>query len=180
METSNLSGQKITIRSLLPKDIKIPEKFQCFINSLVVEEAMLLIKTKKSKKNEAEYLSAIIKKIKDHKMVCLIAEADDKIIGKTTIELRREREDHVAEFGISIRNGYRGMGLGFYLTKKIIALAKKDLKPKPKFIRLSVFQGNIPAYYLYKKMGFQRVAKIPQQVQYNGKLIDEIVMLLKV
>jgi ribosomal protein S18 acetylase RimI-like enzyme len=64
------------------------------------------------------------------------------------------------------------------MMKEIIKLAKKDLRPKPKTIRLNVFQGNKSALVLYKKLGFRKVARIPKQFQYKGKLEDEIVMLL--
>jgi ribosomal protein S18 acetylase RimI-like enzyme len=43
---------------------------------------------------------------------------------------------------------------------------------------LSVFSTNKPAIGLYKKYGFKTVTKIPKQIQYQGKLIDEIIMLL--
>jgi len=94
------------------------------------------------------------------------------------IELGKERQNHVGGLGISIRNGYRGIGLGEYLMKEIIKLTKKELKPKPKIIRLSVLPNNKPAIGLYKKCGFKKVAAVPKQMQYKGKLLDEIVMLL--
>jgi len=82
------------------------------------------------------------------------------------------------EFGITIRKDYRRIGLGNYLMKEIIKLAKKELKPKPKIIRLSVFSNNKPAINLYKKHGFKKVAVIPDQLQYKGRLVDQAVMLL--
>ena len=59
-----------------------------------------------------------------------------------------------------------------------IKMAKKELRPSPKVIMLSVYVNNIPAIKLYKKIGFKKAARIPKQVQYNGKLIDEFIMLL--
>jgi ribosomal protein S18 acetylase RimI-like enzyme len=58
-------------------------------------------------------------------------------------------------------------------------LAKKELQPKPKIIRLSVFPTNKPAIGLYKKYGFKKAARIPKQLQDKGKLLDEIIMLLE-
>ena len=80
-------------------------------------------------------------------------------------------------FGITIRKNYRGMGLGNYLMKEIIKLAKKELKPRPKIVRLSVFSINKPAIKLYQKHSFKKVAKIPNQFDYKKKLISEVVML---
>ena len=70
------------------------------------------------------------------------------------------------------------MGLGSYLMKKILNLAKKELRPKPKIIRLSVFPTNKVAIKLYKKYGFRKVATIPDQLQYKDRLISEVIMLL--
>ncbi len=71
------------------------------------------------------------------------------------------------------------MGLGALLMKEIIKLAKKELRPRPKIIRLSVFQANISAIKLYEKIGFKKAAQIPKQFYYKGKFIDEMVMLLE-
>ncbi len=62
--------------------------------------------------------------------------------------------------------------------KEIIKLAKKELKPKLKIIRLSAMSINKPALGLYKKLGFKIVGRIPKQLEYKSKLIDEIIMLL--
>ncbi|MEK7104349.1 MAG: hypothetical protein AAB842_03045, partial [Patescibacteria group bacterium] len=62
----------------------------------------------------------------------------------------------------------------------IIKMAKTDLKPVPKIIELGVYEGNNPAIALYKKMGFKVVAKIPNRIQYKGKLITKIIMHLEI
>lgn len=108
----------------------------------------------------------------------MVAECGKRVVGLTDINLLRERSDHVGNFGISIAKGYRGIGLGKKMMADIIKLAKKELKPKPKIIRLSVFEDNILAIALYKKMGFKEVARMPKQLQYKGELIDELIMLL--
>ena len=95
------------------------------------------------------------------------------------MKLLMGRKNHVAEIGITIAKGYRGIGLGRYMMKRILELAKTELKPNPKIIRLSVYANNVPAISLYKKIGFKRVAKIPKQIQYGRKLVDEIVMILE-
>jgi len=178
MKTIIFGSKKIIIRKLSNGDLRNVKKFQDFINSFVKEDAQILYNKKFSLKEEKNWLKEQLQNIKNHKTVFLMAQDHNKVIGTTGIDLHRGREAHVGEFGITIRNGYRGIGLGKYLMKEIIKLAKKELKPK--IIRLSVFPTNKAAIGLYKKLGFKKVAKISKQIQYKGKLVDEIIMLLKV
>lgn len=60
---------------------------------------------------------------------------------------------------------------------EVLKLAKKELRPRPKIIKLSVYSKNKIAQNLYKKFGFKKVAKIPKQFQYKGKLLDEVIMI---
>jgi len=178
-KTKIFGEKKITIRKLLKSDAKNVKKFQNFINSLIEEKAQISLNKKLSLKEEKEWLRGQLGKIKNQKTVFLLAEYDNKVVGTTGIDLRRGRQTHIGEFGITIRNNYRGIGLGKHLIKEILKLAKKELRPKPKIIRLSVFLTNKPAIWLYKKFGFRKAARIPKQIQYKGKLVDEIIMLLE-
>ena len=177
METKIFGNKKITIRKLSKSDLKNAKKFQDFINSLVKEGAQITIAKKKSLQEEINWLNSHLKKIKEAKGVFLIAEAENKLVGNTEITLNEGRQSHIGMLGISIRKDYRGIGLGKYLMAEILKLAKKKLKPKPKIVRLSVFPGNKPAIALYKKFGFKTVARIPKQIQYKEKFVDEIIML---
>lgn len=172
------NGKKITIRPFSRKDIYSPKKFQDFINSLIEEDAMIKWNRKVSLKEEIDWLKNTIKDIKRHKRVFLTAENDEIVVGTVQIALNRGRQNHVGNLGVIIRKDYRGIGLGKYLMAEIIKLARKELKPKPKIIRLSVFPTNKPAIRLYKKYGFKKVALVPNQFKYKGKLYDEMIMLL--
>jgi len=168
--------KKILVRSLKSGDLKSPEKFQKFINGLVREDVMILVCSKKTKKEELDWLKAKFANLKKKKEIYLVAEYEGRVVGSCHIELGNERHSHIAEFGISVARECRGIGLGKYLMQEAIRLAKTSLKPK--IIRLSVYQGNLSAIKLYEKLGFKQVAIIPQQALYKGKLINEVVMLL--
>jgi ribosomal protein S18 acetylase RimI-like enzyme len=144
---------------------------------LVEEEAMISIKKKKTLKEEKEWLKNQLKEIKEKKKIVILAEDKNKIVGACECRLKGERESHVVEIGIGVKKEYRGIGLGKFLFGEILKLAKRKLKPK--IFRLSVYEGNEIAQNLYKKLGFKKVAKIPKQIQYKGKLISEIVMILE-
>lgn len=177
METKIFGGKKIKIRELSKKDLRNAKKFQDYTNSLIEEDAQILMNKKISLREEKKRLKEELIKIKECKKVKLVAEKDNLVVGIADIPIGSNRRSHVGDFGINIRKGYRGIGLGTYLISEIIKLAKKKLKPKPEIIRLSAFATNKPALGLYKKLGFKKVAKIPKQYKYKGKLIDEIIMI---
>jgi ribosomal protein S18 acetylase RimI-like enzyme len=178
MKEKIFDGKKIIIKKLSEKDLKRVGKFRDFINSLIEEDAQILCNKKPSLEEELNWLKGALDRIKKQDKVYLFAEHNGQIIGSTDIGLMPFRENHVGDFGIMIKKGYRGIGLGTYLMGEILKLAKKDLKPKPKFIKLGVFSTNKPAFGLYKKMGFKKVAKMPKFLQHKGKLVDEFVMLI--
>jgi len=177
MKTKTFGDKKITIRKIVKSDLKNAAKFQGYINSLIEEEAKLLMNKKATIKEETEFLKTTLKGLKNKTKVVLLAEYDKKIVGLTDIKQERWRRNHIGRFGISVRQGYRGIGLGKYLMAEIIKLAKTELNPNPKMIQLEVYANNKPAIALYKKMGFKIAAKLPKQIQHKGKLIDELVMI---
>lgn len=128
-------------------------------------------------KEERDFLERMLRGAKTGTATYLFAECDGQIVGSTDVELGNWAKNHIGTFGIIIRNGFRGIGLGKHLMSEVIELSKKQLKPKPKIIQLEVFAINKPAVSLYKKMGFKIVAKLPKQRQWKGKLMDELVML---
>ncbi len=178
METKVFGDKKIIIRKIDKADLKRARDFQDFINSLVAEDVKLLMNKKATLKDEIKFLENILKNTKNKTEVFLIAEHTGKIAGTVSITLERWRRNHIGKLGIAIKDSYRGVGLGKYLMSEIIKLAKRELKPKPKIIQLEVYVNNKPAINLYKKMGFKMVAKLPKQIQYKGKLIDEFIMIL--
>lgn len=175
--TKKFGDKKITIRKLSSKDIKRTKEFQDYINSLIGEGVKILLNQKLTFEEEKRWLKDTFKQVKKHREVFIVAEHNNRIVGNTGIDLDKGRRNHIGNFGISIKKGYRGIGLGKFLMEEIIKLAKKELKPKPRIIRLSVYSNNKPAINFYKKCGFKKVAVIPKQIQYKGKLINEVIML---
>jgi len=178
MKAEIFSDKKMKIRKFSKNDLKNVKRFRDFINSFVEEDAQIMANKKISLKEEEKWLKEELEKIRKGKSVCLIAEHKGVIIGTIGIDLGMWRQSHVGDFGITIKKGYRGIGLGSYLIREIIKLSKKELKPKPKIIRLNVLPTNKPAIGLYRKCGFKKVAAVPKQIQFKGKLLDEIIMIL--
>jgi ribosomal protein S18 acetylase RimI-like enzyme len=149
-----------------------------FINSFIEDpEGMMLNKNKMSMQDEKAWLEDMLAQARMHKAVVLIAEHKGVLAGMTHAGVRPGRADHVAELGLAVAKEYRGLGLGSYLLKAIAETAREKLQPEPRMLRLSVFAGNDKAMALYKKHGFEVVARIPKQFQFGDGLVDEIVML---
>jgi ribosomal protein S18 acetylase RimI-like enzyme len=133
---------EIKIEELSKKDLKLAKEFLDFINSLVKEDAQITVNKKSNLKEELKWLKQNLDGVRKKKKVFCIAKDKKKIVGIASIEMRGLRESHVGILNISVRKEYRGIGLGKYLMKEVLNLAKRKLKPKPKIIRLSVFSTN--------------------------------------
>lgn len=172
-------NEEIVIRSLEEKDLERAGDFAQFGNSLVDEDAPVVMDSRISPEEERRWLEVRMAKIRDRKQVFLFAEKEGEIIGISSVGLDVGRRRHIGSFGVSIKNGYRGAGLGSRLLKKTVEKAKEELRGL-KIVRLRVFGNNGPAIDLYKNCGFKEAAKIPEQILYKGELVDEVVMLLYV
>ena len=158
------------------KELKSAKEYLDFINSLIDEDAKILMNVKQTLKDEKDFLFRAIKSTKSKKKVFIIAKDGKKVVANTSIEMGVYRRNHIGKFGIAIRNGYRGIGLGKYIMAEVLKLAKKEL-PGLKIFLLEVYENNKPAIALYKKMGFKVVGHIPKQVQHKGKIIGEYMMI---
>jgi len=176
MKTKIFNKEKIKIKELTEYNLKDTKRFLDFINSLIGEKVQILLDKKLSLKEERVWLQGQLKEVKSNRKVYLVAESNNLIVGSTEIGCGVGRNKHVGTLHIAIKKGYRGMGIGKYLMETVIKLAKRRLKLK--IIKIPVFATNKPAIGLYNNRGFKKVARIPKQFQYKGKLVDEIIMLL--
>jgi len=166
-------GRKVILRSIRGEDLD-----DCleFINSLVEEGAEILRDTKVSREEEAEWLGRRLTRIDKGEMINVVAEVDGKMIANSEVEKRSGPMKHVGFFGIAIKSGYRGIGIG---TKIMQTLIKKSKRAGLKILVLDVHDTNETAKALYKKMGFKEVGRIPEGIYKNGKYIDLVRMTLE-
>lgn len=85
---------------------------------------------------------------------CLVAEADDKIVGAVWVRIMNDYghiDDKTPSFAIALYKEYRSMGIGTELMKQMLALLKENGYEKAS---LSVQKTNY-AYRMYRKLGFE-------------------------
>lgn len=105
-------------------------------------------------------------------MTILTIWVDGKLAGMNG--LFYEEKDVVAIWGMFIRKEFRGMGLGKKLMDEIEKEIRKDKGVKK--IQVSVTSSQVPAFELYKKIGFTEIKRIASKARLNGKSYDEILL----
>lgn len=78
--------------------------------------------------------------------------------------------------GVALRKHWRGKGLGWILMKELIVVVEQRWHPL--HIYLHVVSSNTKARALYKSLGFRMIARLPQWFEYNGKYLDEYILIL--
>jgi len=168
----NYQGREVVLRYPKFEDIK---DLLNLINSAVEERAYLLIKKKKTLKEEMNWLLEKIKKIENKQLVFFVIEVDGKIMGSCSIDKGIEKKEHVGGFGILLKKEVRNIGLGQKIIPLLIKEAKKKLKIK--MVILQVIKENKIALHVYEKLGFKKVGEIKKGINHFGKYLDEIIMV---
>lgn len=97
-----------------------------------------------------------------------VALVDEDVVGHIGFEVCvNPRRRHVASFGMGVKDGVAGQGVGSALMSTVIELADKWLNLKR--IELTVFVDNHRAINLYKKFGFEVEGESPAFAFGNGE-----------
>lgn len=164
-----------------PIAIRYPKKSDLkslwrYINELSQEKTFIRIQGKKiSLKDEKKFLDAQLEHISKKTGILLLAFCDKELVGASGIDMADNVEQHVGEFGISIKKGFRGEGIGKILMKTVLKEAPKNI-PQLKIIRLFLFSNNPTGYEMYKKLGFIEYGRLPKGIKHRGKYVDRIHM----
>ena len=172
------NGMNVVFR--YPKKNDVKDCLEC-VNSLVREEARILIVKEMSMNKEKSWLKGVIKNVIKDKNIHVFVEIEGRVIGTGQISRRiipPSATDHVGEIGFGIMKKYRSMGIGEKLVKTLIELGKKEWKIK--LVRSGYFSDNLASKRLHKKLGFRVLGKIPEGGKIGGKYLDEILVVKKI
>lgn len=163
-------GRTVLLRNPRWKDL---DGLLDFINSLVREEAPINLTEEIRRREQVEFLARRLSSIETGEIIQLVAEESGKIVGNADVTRLSGRESHVGKLGIAVRSGYRRIGIATKMIKTLIHQAKKQ---GIKIILLAVYENNLPALKLYRKLGFKEVGRTPKGVYWKGKYIDDVRM----
>lgn len=172
------NNKAITLRYPEWTDI---ESLTAYLNTISEEDTFVYFaKRLISRDSVVGHLANIFKELELGNKVYLVATYEGKIIGNCHIDIdlgKEARGMHVGKVGISIHEGYRNEGIGsalFEATKKEIPL----MLPSVTILMLEVFEDNVFARTLYKKLGFLETGRIPLGILYKATYMDEIIMCM--
>lgn len=135
--------------------------FLQLINSIIKEDAMIVTNREFTFKEEKRWIKTSLNNIGKNKLHMLVADYRGELIGNVFITKNDFRQSHVAEYHIGVKKGYRNIGLGTVLSSIIIDIVKKDSDIK--ILQLNVLINNKNVIRLYKRLGFKKVARLPQR-----------------
>ena len=166
-------GREVVLRSVKWEDL---DDLLELINSLVEEGTDIVLTKKVTRNEEAEWLGRFLIRVEKREIINCVAEVEGKVVANSEIGKREGCMSHVGGFGIAIKQGYRGIGLG---TRMMQTLLEESRKAGLKIVVLEVFDTNEIAKRLYREMGFKEAGRIPKGVYKNGKYVDSIRMTLQ-
>jgi len=148
-----------------------------YINSLIDEEARILLDGKMTLEKEKKWLYKLIKQNKQAKNIAVVIEVEGKISGLSEIRIDHGRKSHVGTFGTGIISEYRNLGITklAFNTLQVLAMEKGI-----KLIQSSYFSDNQASSLLHKSLGFKVCGRIPRSGRFSKKYLDEILLFKQV
>jgi RimJ/RimL family protein N-acetyltransferase len=166
----NEGERTITVRRAVPGDS--PELVAIF---KAVARERVFIYTERVSDDQIERMK---KRLVDKKSLVAVAEAGGRVVGMLSlVRYDASKAAHLRNLGISVRRGYRGIGVGRALMDYAIKWARSN---KVRKITLGVFSSNPNAIRLYKKFGFEVEGRLEDQFFISGEFVDELLMGLRI
>lgn len=150
-----------------------------FINDLAVEPMSgILVDRTLTLKDEEAYLKGLLADVRRRAAVVLLAEHGGRIVGNCSISRLRWKMRHRAVMAIALSNGYREVGIGTELARRVMSLAAERFEGI-EAIELSYLAYNRRAKSFYVKLGFRPEGVIRDSVKEGKRSFDERRMVLR-
>jgi RimJ/RimL family protein N-acetyltransferase len=163
-------GRKVVFRTPRWEDL---DDLLELINSLVQEKAEIIVDSKFTREQEADWLGGMLAGVERNEVVYFVAEVDGRIVASCDLHRGKGSEAHVGVVGIVVKKGFRDLGIG---TEMMRAMIEQAVRWRLKLLVLSVFATNGRAIHVYEKIGFVQTGRVPMKHFREGKYVDEISM----
>ena len=158
------NGQTLLIREALPEDAAAVLQY---VHAVSGETDFLGFGAGEFQLTEAEEANVLQGYHNADNQLYLVGLIEGAIVAVITFAAgRRARTRHCGEFGMSVRRGYWGLGIGGAMLDELIAWAR-DSQVVSK-INLRVRSDNQRAIRLYTRKGFVQEGTIRNDVKLNG------------
>lgn len=107
----------------------------------------------------------------------VLAEVDGEVAGLLDFRVKapRRRVLHRGDFGVSVRPGYRGLGVGSALIEAMLGWARAH--PRIEKVCLAAMADNEEAVRLYRRLGFEEEGRCVRQNRLGpGRYVDDVLM----
>ena len=163
------SGIEVFLRPELPSDTEM--LWEMFSN--LSEESLQYLVHPFTRERIEEWTNNIDYD-KNLPILALTQRGGERVIGSASLSFHSlEAVRHKAELGITVQDDYQSRGLGTYMIKHLLEIARKKGLKK---IYLRVDTKNFRAIHVYEKCGFKIEAKLEKERFQEGKYIDEYQM----
>jgi ribosomal protein S18 acetylase RimI-like enzyme len=131
---------------------------------------------KPSLSDEAKWFADLYASILDGDCVAFVAVVDGSVVGLCEVRRRGRKAElsHIGVLGISVRKGYRRMGIGEALIRRTL----EERKAKFEVVTLEVFSNNTAAKRLYEKVGFKLYGRLPKAIKRGDEYVDGELMYI--
>ena len=133
----------------------------------------ILKDTKMTREGETDWLAGFLSRLEKDQTVAVAAEVDGRFVGQSEVAPKRGRSKHVRVLGVSLKEGYRDIGIGTELMREV---ANQAPRLGIEIITLGLFASNAPGLHLYEKMGYREVGRVLRGNMMDGEYIDDIMM----
>lgn len=161
-------GTKVTLRPMGKED---GEKLFHFFTQLP-EEDRLYLREDVTKK---EVIDGWIRDLNYDRVFPLLAEFQGRIVGDATLHRRRYGwARHVAKVRVVIAHDFQHKGLGTKMIQELIGIAADEKLTK---LLVELMANQTVAIRAFQKIGFEKVATIPELVKDTAGGLHDLVVL---
>ncbi|KYD19897.1 GNAT family N-acetyltransferase [Caldibacillus debilis] len=168
-------GRVFAVRTALPSD---GEKILAYMKEILAESPFLVTTPEELTMSVEEEKRHLQQMADDPDRLAIVAEWEGEIIGFLDFHGgKKKRLNHQGSFGMSVRSGFRGQGVGKALLGCLIGWAENH--PRLEKINLEVFARNRAAIGLYESFGFTVEGKKRKEIKREDGSYEDLILMAR-